>query len=268
MKQIIALYALFFFGLNVFGQTLDIQDAISKNTIEYSIEGSWNTLDNQEFLDAEGQYFGKCMKMKIRNKNKANCEIYIPNGLMLVCEDTTTQDMVITKPVYVSFNPRQTKTFQLYAMCSEIHDNVPNKLTKYKIGKMADKNLLAITRIIRDKFMHNVVGQGAVWAYTDKATKYDLKKYGATENSLNLTIEILDNAGVVTALNPPTPQIIDTTFAQNSENDLMETSDKNIVILNKSIVYSLCGVILLLLGTICLLIFKNRKNNTDRQKTV
>lgn len=268
MKKIITLFGLCFWGVNLLGQTLEIQDAISKKQIEYNIEGSWNSLDKQEFFDADGQYFGKCLKIKIRNKNKASCMIYIPNGLMLMCEDTVTQDMIITKPIYVNLNPRQTKVFQLYAMCSEIHDGMPNKLTKYRVGKMADENLVTITKTINDKFMQNIVGQGAIWAYTDKATKDDLTKYGATENSLDLTIGILNNAGVTTKINPQPTKIIDSTFIQTSEISLEENSGKNIVALNKSVAYSACGVIFLLLGSTLLLLFKNRKNDSDKQKLV
>jgi hypothetical protein len=148
--------------------------------------------DNQVSIDADGLHYGKCMTLNLVSRVDSALFIFIENGLMLMCDDTTTQDMIITKPIYVNLEPRQQKEVQLYAMCSEIHDGAPNIFTDYNIGSIADKNLVSIANSIDEMLMNNVAGQGAIWAYTDQAEEAALRNYGATDNSLNLTIEIFD----------------------------------------------------------------------------
>lgn len=266
MTRQLLIFGLIILTNQLFGQsTVLIQDAVDKKMIEYKISGSWNRNDKQQFLDADGQYFGKCMTIEIKSKADSTIWIYIINGLMLMCEDTATQDMIITKPIYVELEPKKSKTVELYAMCSEIHDGMPHRQTAYKIGNMADDNLVSITKAINDMFMHNVVGQGAIWAYTDNATEEDIRKYGATDASIELTIQVLNKAGVTTQLNPPSQPIsdIDTTVVQA---DAVPTviPDENVILLDAYIVYAGAGVILLLLGSTIFLVFRKRNTKQDK----
>jgi hypothetical protein len=253
-----ALLIIFLF-LNVFtfGQTTKISEAADGNEIEYSITGSWSSMDKIEYIDANGQYFGKCMTMEIQSKADSSLKLMIDNGLMLMSEDTLIQNMVITKPVYVTLLPKQIKTVKLYAMCSELHDGMPFDGIAYHIGEIADPNLVGITQTINKMFMHNVVGQGAVWAYTDNATEEDLRLYGATDESLTLTIELLNKAGIFTSINP---QNQEEELQEIVEEDPIETiaEQSNVITLNAYIVYGVGALFLLL---IILLIRKNKQRS-------
>ena len=135
---------------------------------------------------------------------------------------------------------------------------------------MADNNLVAITKAIEDMFMHNIVGQGAVWAYTDNAIEDDLRHYGATDNSLQMTIQVLNKAKVITKLNPPsapTADILqkDTTAVQTGTSITTAVPNKNVFTLDAYIVYSGGGVLLLLLGSTVFLLIRKRKNKNDKQ---
>ncbi len=247
-----------------FSQTIEIQEAIDNNKIEYSITGSWDYNDPKEYLDSDGQYFGKCMTITIRNKYNDTIPLSIPNGLLLMCDDTTVQDMLITKPMFVYLFPRQKKTFQLYAMCSEIHDAMPGKQKKYKVGKMANGDLVRIAYKIDEMFMHNIVGQGAVWACSDNATENDLRTYGATDASLKLTIELLDQAQVKTKLNPPINEPVKVDSIKPKD----KASNKNLISKNQGLtiewlyVYLISGLFLILLiYSAYLTIQKRRKSN-------
>src|SRR5690606_34035954 len=94
--QILALIVLLHSMIG-YGQTITIEEAVKQNRIDYTIAGSWDYNDSKEFTDANGQYFGKCMTITIRNKNNDTLPLAIENGLLLMCEDTTVQDMLITK---------------------------------------------------------------------------------------------------------------------------------------------------------------------------
>ncbi len=194
--------SVFLFGQNDETKQYRIKDAIEKKLITYSLNGAWNSDESYDYTDANGQYYGKCMSIKMRNIVDTPLYIYFDNGLMLLSEDSSTQDMIITEPLWVKLEKRQSKSVKLYAMCGEIHDGVPHLDKKYKIGNFADVNLVAITNSISEMFMQNIVGQSAVWAYTDDASEEDVRYYGANDATLKLTAQILNNAHVTTKLNP------------------------------------------------------------------
>ena len=257
---------LLFLTINSNAQTtILITDAAKKNIIDCKIFGSSNLKDNQESIDADGLHYGKCMTLNLVSRVDSALFIFIENGLMLMCDDTTTQDMIITKPIYVNLEPRQQKEVQLYAMCSEIHDGAPNIFTDYKIGSIADKNLVSIANSIDEMLMNNVAGQGAIWAYTDQAEEGALRNYGATDNSLNLTIEILNKAGVFTKLNPLVPDTVVHKSYIKSVKDYHK--DDNLYSFNKYVVYGASGVLLFFIATTVVLIFIKRKSK-DKKPTI
>jgi hypothetical protein len=177
---------------------------------------------------------------------------------MLMCDDTTTQDMIITKPIYVNLEPRKQKEVQLYAMCSEIHDGAPNIFTDYKIGSIADKNLVSIANSIDEMLMNNIAGQGAIWAYTDQAEEAALRNYGAKDNTIKLTIEILNRAGVLTKLNQPSTKTI------VHKKYIKPVNDNNLYSFKKYVVFGAFGVLLFFIATTVILIFKKSKSNDNR----
>lgn len=260
MKRILLIVGLLFITFQLESQTLNIKKAIVDKKIEYSLSGSWDNSDDEEFQDADGQYFGKCMTIIIRNKSTDTIWVYIENGLMLMCEDTTTQDMINTKPIYVHLQPKEKKKIQLYAMCTEFHDGMPTKNLKYTIGKVADNNLVKITQSIEDMFMNNIVGQGAVWAYTDNVTEKDLRKYGATNNSIKLTIELLNKANVFTQINKQIKTIVKKKKLKHALSEERK-NDKNEIVINKPFFYFLNGLSILAIMLIIGLLIRIKKNN-------
>ncbi|MFT4600427.1 MAG: hypothetical protein ACI857_000601 [Arenicella sp.] len=176
-----------------------LADALEEKLIQTAIKGSWDGIE-PAYFDPNGQYFGKCMNLKIRNISAESLLILVDPGLMLMSDDTVAQDMLITKKFHVELAKNESKTMDIYAMCSEIHDGQPFSAINYSVGAMADSNLVSIAQTVNDMYMQNICGQGAVWAYTDKATEDDLMNYGATESSIENTKIILENAGVSTPL--------------------------------------------------------------------
>lgn len=252
--------------------TINILDAIKKNFINYNSTGRWSGEDKSEYIDADGQYFGKSMLINLHNNSNDTIYIFIPEGLILVSEDTVVQDMVITKPIYALLKPKQTKKYPLYAMCSELHDKVPATFINYRVGKMADPNLVAIAKVINESFMQNVVGQDAVWAYMDNANIDELTQYGATTESLKLTMLLLEKAGVKTSLAKelnfiPKEEIKaeqDSTINKltlelETSQRLMESQSTKFV-LDPYLVYAGLGIIVLLAGGIIALAVTRAKS--------
>lgn len=268
MKNIARIIALIIslYPLIGFGQTISIEEAIKQNRVDYIITGSWDYNDSKEIFDADGQYFGKCMTISIRNTNNDTILLAIENGLLLMCEDTTVQDMLITKSIYVYLYPRQRKSFQMYAMCSEIHDAMPAKQIKYRVGEKAKKELVDISEVIAEMYMHNIAGQGAVWAFTDNASEKDLRNYGATNRSLEISIEILNRANVHTSINPEIieePVVSDTIITKNDEPVDESSNNKDGLTIGWLYIYIIVGLVLLLLvyGVYMTIRSRGRRNN-------
>jgi hypothetical protein len=247
-------------SIKTFGiSTVPVKDAVEKNMIRYSIVGSWDLYDKKEVLDADGQYFGKCLTIKLQSRIDSAVWISFDNGLMLMCDDTATQDMIITKGIYVQLEPKQHKIVQLYAMCAELHDGMPHMQTRYSVGNMADNNLVSVTQAIEYLLMNNIAGQGAVWAYTDGATEDDLRKYGATDNSLRLTIYILNEARVKTKLNPPIAASADSVMHGDPTTASFEDMNDDFISIPRNVFYSACGFMILLLCLTLFSVFRKRK---------
>ena len=235
---------------------IPVEDAIKKGIIECRISGAWSINDKIEQVDADGQYFGKCMLIKVKSKIDSIITLYFNDGLMFISDDTIIQNMVLSKALHLALEPHEEKSFEFYAMCTEIHDKVPNKLTTYKIQNITDSNLAKITTTIDDLYMNNIVGQGAIWAYTDTAMEVDLYKYGASEKTIQLTKEILNKAKVNTLLNPLPKDITSTNPNIHS--------DDNYILMNKYFVYNSFGVLLALSITGFYLLYNALRNNDNK----
>jgi len=254
---------------------INILDAIDRKTIDYKASGRYNVEDKTEYIDADGQYFGKSMLIMLHNNSDDTLYIYIPEGLMLMSEDTVIQDMLITKPVYALLNPKRTKTFPLYAMCSEIHDKVPATHTKYIVSKNNDEKLITIAQTINHSFTQNIIGQGAVWAYTDNATEDDLRTYGASDKTLELTLNLLDKAGIKTKLAEELNFVPSAQIEVNKDsiikslrydldyaNTVLKYKKENIELIPIAF-YSGIGVIILIIGSTTYFAFRKRKNKNN-----
>lgn len=254
-----------FFTQQMSAQSISIQEAAAQKKILYKLSGSWkNNKEKEKYLDADGQYFGKCMKINIHSISKDTLYLDIDNGLMLMCEDTTVQDMIVTKSVHIDLLPGETQSFRLYAMCTEIKDGMPEDIRVYKIGNLADDKLRAITVTIENKYMQNVIGQGAVWAYTDHATESDLRRYGATQYTLAMTGELLTQSGTMTPFTKTQDSLDQALIIPLSENETSEGMLNPTITLDLYVFYGATGVFLILLSITVYLAFKKRKKkDTD-----
>ncbi len=264
MKKLFYLLLFSFFTQQASAQSITIQDAMAQKKILYKLSGSFKNDDQEIFHDADGQYFGKCMTISVFNIYKDTLLLTIDNGLMLMCEDTTVQDMIVTKSIHIDLLPHESKRFRLYAMCTEIKDKMPQETTVYKIGTFADDKLRAITLMIENEYMQNVIGQGAVWAYTDDATESDLRRYGATQYTLDMTAELLTLSGTAT----PFTQVQDSLAQVSlviplSEDESNEGMLTPTITLDLYVFYGATGIFLILLSVTIYLVFKKRKQKEE-----
>lgn len=225
---------------------ISIKDAINKGMLELKICGAYNPDFFYEVVDREGVHYGKCMAIVLRSKIDSFVLLKLDCGTMLTATDSSVQEMLVTHNAVFPLYPGQTYSTRFYAMCAQIHNKAPNVATTFKIGEMADSNLLKIANYLDVNYVQNMLGQHAVWAFTDQADFEELKKYGADSNSVIKTKEILSGLNIKTKL------------TSNSE----PYNKSNEIKVNRYIYFSCLGILLILTLTIAVLIFtRKRKDN-------
>lgn len=179
---------------------ISIKDAINKGMLELKICGSYDRRFFYEVLDGEGVHYGKCMAIVLKSKIDSFVFIKLDCGTLLIPDDSMVQTMLVTNDAEFPLYPGQTYSTRFYAMCAQIHDKAPDIETIFRIGEMADSNLLRLANYLDANYLQNMLGQHAVWAMTDQADFEELKKYGADSNSVIKTKEILNELNLTTKL--------------------------------------------------------------------
>jgi len=231
---------------NIHPTEISILDAISKGMLELKICGAYDPEFFYEVVDREGVHYGKCMAIVLRSKIDSFVLLKLDCGTMLIPTDSSVQEMLVTHNAVFPLYPGQTYSTRFYAMCAQLHNKAPSIETTFRIGEMADSNLLNLANYLNDNYIQNMLGQHAVWAITDQANFGELKKYGADSNTIFKTKVILANLNIETKL---------------TSNDVVASKSKEIKV-NRYIYFS--GVVLLLIltfTTVVLIFTRKRKDN-------
>lgn len=135
-------------------------------------------------------------------------------------------------------------------MCGQIHDDPPHIAMPYFVGDLSDSNTVKLARYFEENFIQNMIGQHALWAHTDNASKEELIKMEQIVFTLAKTINILNEAGIITTLNP-TENIIE-------EKNINETEEKYVMV-DKKYIYGAASLISVLILTIIILLVRIKK---------
>lgn len=149
-------------------------------------------------------HFGKCMSIVFQNISAKFFNLELKAGTELIPDDSTFQTMIVTKTVLFPIMEGDYYGARFYAMCGELHDAPPVMNVFYTIGNFADKNVVRLANYLDKNFIQNMLGQHALWAYTDKVSSQELITYGADSASLQLSADILNNVGIETLINKKT----------------------------------------------------------------
>lgn len=225
---------------------LPINEAIEKNLLELKISGATDPRIFHEVVDRDGVHFGKCMAIILKSNIDFLILLRIDCGTKLIPFDTTFQAMIVTKTVELPLYPNSTYATRFYAMCGQIHDDPPHIESTYMVGELADSNTVKLARYFEENYIQNMIGQHALWAYTDEADFKDLEKYGADSLTIELTKKILNDLLIQTTLNTEVTE---------------EVASDNTIKVNKYIIYGTGGLIIILLTTTIFLSFRRRKND-------
>jgi hypothetical protein len=226
---------------------ITISEAIDKGMLELKISGAYDPRVFYEVVNMDGVHFGKCMAIILKSNIDSVVNLRLDCGLQLMPFDTVVQTMIVTQRAIFPLFPRETYATRFYAMCGQIHDDIPNIETTFSIGDFADSGIVKLANYLGDNHIQNILGQHAMWALTNQADLDELVKYGADSLSITKTKEILNKLNLETKL---TPSIVGTS-----------TEKKNSISVNRFYVYAGIGLLILMTITILLLFIKNKKNS-------
>ena len=226
---------------------LPISEAIEKGLLELKISGASDPRIFHEVVDKDGVHYGKCMSIILKSNIDSLILLKIQCGTELIPFDTTFQTMIVTKTVELPLYPNQTYATRFYAMCGQINDAPPYIESTYKVGELADSNAVKLAKYFENNFIQNMIGQHALWAYTDEADLKELEKYGADSVTIALTTNILNDISIKTTL--------------NSEEKIEEVLPDNIFEVSKILIYCTGVIVLLLLTSTVYLLFRRKRHD-------
>ena len=151
-----------------------IKAAIERKMLEIRISGSYDPHFCYEVADKEGVHYGKCMDAILISKLDSTVLIKLECGTLLIPDDDSVQKMLVTKEILFPLFPHNVYRTRFYAMCSQIHNHAPYILSTFKVGNLADTSLVKLAKYIEASYNQNMIGQHAIWAYTDKPTFEEL----------------------------------------------------------------------------------------------
>lgn len=179
---------------------ISLKEAVEKGYVSMTLKGALDRMIILEVIDKDGIHYGKCMGIILENKTKENYTLTLAAGTELIPFDSTYQTMIVTKQVEFPLPEGCLYVSRFYAMCGEIHDYSPSLESNYSIGNLAEKNIVRLANFFDKNYIQNMVGQHALWAYTDNVGLSELMAYGATVHSLRLSAEILGELKIQTPI--------------------------------------------------------------------
>ena len=262
MKNNVKITTLLFLVLsitNLFGQEkkdrkepaiLTISEAIDNKLLELTISGASEPRVFEEVIDRDGIHYGKCMLIILKSNIDTAVLLKLECGTELIPLDTTFQRMIVTKSVNFPLYPNSKYATRFYAMCGQIHYAPPYIESLYNIGGLVDSSIVKLTQYFDKYYIQNMIGQHALWAYTDEADLNELKKYGADSLTIEMTKNILNDVNIQTKL---------TEIKDNMQID----QTNNQISVNRYIVYGTGGLLIILTISILILFIRRMKKNKD-----
>ncbi len=142
-------------SIRINAQVFDIADAIKKGFLTVSAEGN-------------GGHDGECLKLRLHNKSKKKLEVRVPAGQVFEAGDSSLQNLMVSKEENFLVEVGASKIGKLFGFCIEASDGSPGEGSAFRLGKMAEGNLLKMAKYLNDeKLYEHPSAQYAVWAVSD-----------------------------------------------------------------------------------------------------
>lgn len=118
-------------------------------------------------LHGLGGYQGFCVSMNITNLTGDSTLVWVEPGRRLDNTDPSEQDILVVKEALIVLGPRQTTTAKIYGFCCQASNHAPHSGSDFKLGSMADSNLVWLAGLINTGRFSPGVIQNAVWVFSN-----------------------------------------------------------------------------------------------------
>jgi hypothetical protein len=133
-----------------------VEDLIDKGLLDASIRGM-------------GGHEGECIVMLLANPTEDTSYVRIEPGRTLGSNDTTVQDILITREEVLALAPGEKRELAIYGFCGQASNASPDSAESFNIGKMADSLVVVLAEFLDERnneFPEDAI-QKAVWCLTD-----------------------------------------------------------------------------------------------------
>ena len=151
---------LFFFVMIVTEKSFARKDTVS---IEKAFTNKLIKLD----IKGKGGYQGPCISMQMKSQITDSMIVYVEAGRRLDSKDSTQQDILVVKDLFVMLSSMQEKTVDVTGYCCQAHNGAPKEKSIFFVGMSAEKNLYELGRYLNKAKLNSSSIQNAVWCISD-----------------------------------------------------------------------------------------------------
>lgn len=177
------------------GESMSLRDAIQTGAVKCTITGN-----------IESTHYIKPIIAEIKNRRNVPLNIRIQAGDRFYPEDSSYQNMIVSRQEMIALNAGGTVKVSLHAMCTENHDRAPGQDVRYRTAAQSNGHLLKLMQMIENKKLFDPLGQSAVWAMTCNTPLEDIAGFDTT--SARQLVKYV--AGALGKKVPPPPSATDT----------------------------------------------------------
>jgi hypothetical protein len=121
----------------------------------------------QATIQGNGGSMGNCIQITMKNLTKKDTTILVEAGRRLLSNDTSKQDILITKEQQIALNGGQEITINVYGFCCEMTNSAPGLKNIYSVGYMTDTPMVALAKFLNEQDFPIDASQHAVWAISN-----------------------------------------------------------------------------------------------------
>ncbi len=137
-------------------------------------------------INSTGGHSGQCVRIKFERLTDKPFKLVVPAGHVFANSDSTYQDIVVLKDEEIALNQKN-NSMLLYGACAEGKNGGPRENMEFKLGQMAQGNLLKMAvYIAKERLWAHEEAQQAIWCITDSNSVASLRHPGLLATACQL----------------------------------------------------------------------------------
>ena len=144
-----------------------LTNSIKANIDTVSVTKAFNTQKIKLSITGKGGYQGSCISMNIKNQFTDSLMVFIEAGKILDSKDSTEQNILIVKDIFIPLASNQQKQVDVTGFCCQAHNGAPKAKSIFSISSFEIENLYKLGRYLNKAKLKDGSIQSAVWCLSD-----------------------------------------------------------------------------------------------------